>query len=100
MSDTINYTQKTNLQLEEIKRVLPLFPTRKAAIQAGKKYGWNSAIRLCFRFEHCWVVGKKMMQPEETGGVYREHYRFPLLRWEKNENNVEFCPVLTLYVVK
>lgn len=95
----IHYKDRLNMQFSAIKQTLPLFATKKAALTEGKKYGWNTAIRLVGRFENFWVVGRKMFQGDETAGICRDHYKFPLLRWERVDG-VDRCPVLDVMKVK
>ena len=52
---------------------------KKAAIEAGKAYGWREAVKIRRRFESVWVVGKKDFQNDEVAGVDAEVFRFPML---------------------
>jgi len=96
--NTIHHRDAASIPFGELKAALPLFPTKKAALVAGKEYGWRDAVRLIDRFETVWVVGQQMLQPDETAGIRREHFRFPLLRWER-QDGVAGCPVLDVFVV-
>lgn len=95
----IHYKDNISPPFSDIKQALPLFATKKSAITAGSEYGWRTAIRMQGRFEAFWVVGRKMFQGDEIAGVDRDHYRFPMLRWERIDG-VERCPVLDVFVVR
>lgn len=76
---TIHYKDRLSLTTEEIVAGLPTFPSKKAAIEAGKAYGWREAVKIRRRFESVWVVGKKDFQNDEVAGVDAEVFRFPML---------------------
>lgn len=95
----INSKENLNIPFDVLKDGVSLFPTKKAALLEGKKYGWTSAIQLQNRFETVWAVGKMDLQPDETAGVVRDVFRLPLLRWD-NMDGVQFCPVLKVLRVR
>lgn len=87
-SDQLHYKQVMSITVEEIASAVPMFPTKKAAIAEGKKYGWASAIKMHRRFESVWVVGKKSFQNDEVAGVSMEVFRLPMLRFENGAQPV------------
>lgn len=90
----INHSERFEPSISQMLSVVPQFRTKQAAIEEGKKYGWNTAIKVEKRFESCWVVGKKDFQDSCEGELTFECYRFPLLKWE-DINGVKTNPVLT-----
>lgn len=97
MSNAINFIDNhlLSVRVDEIVSVVPTFPTKQAAIQAGSKFGWRTAIRIERRFEKVWVVGKKCFQDDHVADLNFDTYRFPLLKWV-NENGTTKCPVLSV----
>lgn len=93
MSIVINHKDSLSVDFKDIKGALPLFPTKKKALEAGKEFGWTSALRLRSRFETVWAVGSKDFQNDYICGISVECFRFPLLRWDEKDG-VKFCPVL------
>lgn len=92
-SEVIHHQDRMNFTANELADCLPIFPTKKSALEAGKPYGWRTAVKLVRRFETVWLVGKKDFQDSYTAGIQHEMFRLPLLRWE-TRNRVQFCPVL------
>lgn len=84
----IRYDDRLNAPFDTIWETAPLFPTEEAALEAGRRHGWEEAIQLIGPSESCWVVGYK------TSGTYRDYYRFPLL--QQQIAGGERCPVLTV----
>lgn len=82
-----------SVRVDEISLSVGTFRTKKAAISAGKEYGWPCAIKLNRRFEDVWVVGKKDFQNDDQTGLEFEVFRFPILKWE-NVGGVQTCRVL------
>jgi hypothetical protein len=72
------------------------YATKTRALSAGKAFGWRSAVRIQRRFERVWVVGAVDFQPTTHQGESVECLRIPLLRWDRDERGIEFCPVLVL----
>lgn len=92
-SDQLHHQDKLTIALDDIIAAVPVFPTKKAAVAAGKTFGWTSAVRATRRFETVWLVGRQLLGNTEVAGVSREEFRFPLLRWEVRQG-VQHCPVL------
>ncbi|MFH3258873.1 hypothetical protein [Klebsiella pneumoniae] len=84
-----------NIRIDEIVSAIPTFPTKQAAICAGREFGWRSAVQIERRFEKVWVVGKQCFQDDNVAGLRFDSWRFPLLKWV-NENGTTICPVLTV----
>ena len=99
-SDELHFRALSSIPFSDVKKALPTFSTKKAALAAGKQYGWKTAIKMVDRFEQFWCVGMKMFQSDEVADVTRDHYRMPLLRWERRPDGVEHCPVLNVFVVR
>lgn len=99
MRDKIHRADNLSVPFSGMKETLPTFPTKKAALEAGREFGWSDAVQLLDRFEKVWVVGRLMLGDDERAGVARHHFRFPLLRWETDYRRIKFCPVLTVYRV-
>ncbi|HGY5183056.1 hypothetical protein [Citrobacter sp. RHBSTW-00881] len=97
MRDRISYRDNhlLSIQVDEIASAAPTFSTKNAAIKAGSEFGWRAAVRIERRFETVWMVGKKEFQDDNSAGLQFDAYRFPLLKWVK-ENGVEKCPVLSV----
>lgn len=76
--------------------VIPSFRTKAEALKAGRHFGWKTAVRVEKRFETVWVVGKCDFQPESLYDLVWDVIRLPLLRWERNEFGIEFCPVVKI----
>lgn len=74
--------------------VIKAFPTKTEAINAGKEYGWKSAIKLNRRFESIWIVAVKDFEPTCIAGISHDNYRVPLLRWERGVDGITRCPVV------
>lgn len=94
MTDTLNKEDRLSISLSILKAELPLFPTKKAALTAAKEFGWRDAIRLDTRFERVWVVGKKLLQPDDVAGETVDVFSFPLLRWDVGKDGIKRNPVL------
>lgn len=97
MSNVISFIDNNRLsvRVDEIVSLLPVFPTKNAAIKEGAKFGWRTAICIERRFEKVWVVGKKCFQEDHSAGLNFDSYRFPLLEW-RQENGATKCPVLSV----
>ena len=95
-STTIHHQEQLSVDVHALKSCVPVFATKGEAIKAGKQFGWNSAVRIKDRFEYVWVVGLLSFQRDYSAGFPREHFRFPLLRWDRKDG-VQFCPVLNVY---
>ena len=97
MSSVINFIDNhlLSVRVDEIVSIVPTFPTKQAAIQAGSKFGWRTAVRIERRFEKVWVVGKKCFQGDRSANLNFDAYRFPLLKWVE-ECGVTECPVLSV----
>ena len=81
-----------------IQNDFPVFPNKKLAIEQGKKFGWKDCIKIKRRFETVWVVGKKDFQPTEIAGITHDNYRFPMLKWERDNRNIQFNPVVQFQI--
>ena len=81
-----------------LDRIILSFRTQKKAQMAGKKFGWNCALKINRRFETIWIVGKKEFQPAYIAGIAHDQYRIPLLRWERDNRGIEFCPVFEIEI--
>lgn len=92
--DVISHTDNLNMSFAAIRSAVPMFPTKKAALAAGAEFGWRDAVRLDARFERAWVVGRMDLHTDEIAGVPREVFRLSTLRWERDENGNQRCPVL------
>lgn len=99
-ADHIQHKDSLNISFNELKSCIPIFPTKGAALNAGKSFGWREAIILQSPFERVWVVGKKDFQPDEIAGITRDCFRLPMLRWELGQDGIERCPVLKVYRVR
>ncbi|EBW6611179.1 hypothetical protein FR224_17040 [Salmonella enterica subsp. diarizonae] len=97
MRASISYVDDHHLsvRVDEIVLLVPAFPTKKAAVNAGAPFGWRVAILIERRFESVWVVGKKCFQSDNSACLNFEAFRFPLLKWEK-EGGIIKCPILSV----
>lgn len=79
-----------------INNGLKTFRTKKQALSYAKEFGWRHAFKIQMRFEAVWIVGKKDFQPTIKAGISLDSYRIPMLRWDKNDYGITFCPILIL----
>lgn len=71
------------------------FPTKKAALSAAKTFGWRNVLRVNRRFEKAYIIGKLDFQDDLEGDVEFVKLRVPALRWELNDANVKYQPVIS-----
>lgn len=72
---------------------LRAFRTKLEAMDAGKAFGWNGAIRIHRRFEKVWLCGTLDVQPDTEGDLTFYVVRAPTLRWD-TRNGVTRLPVV------
>ena len=57
------------------------FRTKQSALDYGKRFGWNVAIRVAKRFETVWVVGKEDFQEKIIAGIAFNTAKLPLFTY-------------------
>ena len=83
-----------SVSMKAIIDEVPIFATKKAALEAAKKYGWRDAIQVIRRFDRIWLVGKFDFQYDSDFGVEREVLRVPCLRYETRPDGIKEQPVI------
>lgn len=80
-----SYTLKSN-EWPSLERAVSLgdvktFRTKRAALDAGRPFGWASAVRLVRRFETVWLCGRLDFQAADDNAPTYSTFRAPRLQW-------------------
>lgn len=88
MTNQISYTLRSRewpaLEKAVFKGDVPTFRTKRAALDAGRPFGWASAVRLIRRFETVWVCGRLNFQATDEHASVYSTFRVPKLQWSRH----------------
>lgn len=94
-SYTLKSTDWPSLEKAVFRGDVQTFRTKRAALDAGRPFGWASAVRLVRRFETVWLCGRLDFQAADDRSPAYSTFRVPRLQWSRDNGYQQV--VVTIY---